>query len=231
MHIHLSLLLLLVVVVATALAFTATSLKPRQDDNARKEKMQNILATIGVDVDRDGAEAKFNQYITEQYSLTAEGEIDETTKAFDVDLNKELKKPVSAQRFPIFVANVDGTKYYVVPLRGAGLWNAIWGYISLEEDLNTVKGISLDHAGETPGLGAEITQGWFKERFEGEKIQDQSGEIVGVNVQKGYAGGNDKNDNAVDAISGATITGDGVTAMISERLQHYKPYFVKHSVQ
>lgn len=119
----------------------------------------------------------------------------------------------------------------MVPLRGAGLWNAIWGYISLEEDLNTVKGISLDHAGETPGLGAEITQGWFKERFEGEKIQDQSGEIVGVNVQKGYAGGNDKNDNAVDAISGATITGDGVTAMISERLQHYKPYFVKHSVQ
>lgn len=81
----------MVVVVATALAFTATSLKPRQDDNARKEKMQNILATIGVDVDRDGAEAKFNQYITEQYSLTAEGEIDETTKAFDVDLNKELK--------------------------------------------------------------------------------------------------------------------------------------------
>lgn len=63
----------MVVVVATALAFTATSLKPRQDDNARKEKMQNILATIGVDVDRDGAEAKFNQYITEQYSLTAEG--------------------------------------------------------------------------------------------------------------------------------------------------------------
>ena len=217
----------MVFIVAAALAIAATSLKPMQDSNVRKEKMQNILSTIGVEVERDGAEEKFNQYIKQQLSLKADGTVDESTNAFTIELNKELKKPVDQQRFPLYVAEVDGKPYYIVPMRGAGLWNAIWGYISLEDDLNTVKGISLDHAGETPGLGAEITQGWFKDRFKEEKIYNESGEIVGVKVQKGYGGGNNKDDNAVDAISGATITGDGVTNMIKERLSHYRPYFEK----
>ncbi len=75
------------------------------------------------------------------------------------------------------------------------------------------------------GLGGEITKAWFQQRFEDEKIFDSTGNLVGVSVVKGYGGGNDKEDNAVDAISGATITGDGVTDMISERLKHYLPYF------
>ncbi len=217
----------MVVVVAATLAFAATALKPMQDDNVRKEKMQNILNTIGIETDREGAQEKFDKYITQQLALKADGTVDEATDAFKIELNKELKKDVSEQRFPLFIADVDGKNYYIIPLRGAGLWNAIFGYIALEDDLNTVKGTVFDHVGETPGLGAEITQGWFQERFKDEKILDNSGKLVGITVQKGYTGGNDKDDNAIDAISGATITGDGVTDMILERLEHYLPYFKK----
>jgi Na+-transporting NADH:ubiquinone oxidoreductase subunit C len=106
------------------------------------------------------------------------------------------------------------------------LWDAIWGYIALDEDRNTIKGAVFDHKGETAGLGAEITQQWFMDRFVGEKIFNTSGDLVGISVSKTNNDPNDtdKDDHEVDAISGATITGDGVSDMIIERLQHYLPY-------
>ncbi|UZH55902.1 Na(+)-translocating NADH-quinone reductase subunit C [Salinimicrobium tongyeongense] len=216
--------IVMVVVVGVVLAFAATSLQPRQYENMRQEKMQNILATVGVETDRAGAEALFEQYIKEQLVLNNEGQEKEGVNAFDVDLAKELKKVDTEQNFPLYIAEVDGETYYIIPLRGAGLWNAIFGYISLKDDVNTIKGAVFDHLGETPGLGAEITQEWFRERFTDEKIFDENGELIGVSVVKGNSSSS-KDDNKVDAISGATITGDGVSDMISERLQHYLPYF------
>ena len=158
--------------------------------------------------------------------MTNSGSVDQEISAFEIKLNNELKKPVSEQRFPIYEADVEGEKYYIVPLRGAGLWNAIWGYIALEEDKNTIKGAVFDHVGETAGLGAEITQQWFQDRFLGEKVFDTKGNLVGINVSKTNNDPKDldKDDHEVDAISGATITGDGVTDMILERLTHYLPY-------
>jgi len=217
---------LMVLVVASALAFTASSLKDLQASNVRKEKMQNILATIGVETDREQAETLYNQYITGELSLTSGGDLDQEVNAFEINLNNELKKPVNEQRFPLYEASVEGEKYYIVPLRGAGLWNAIWGYIALEEDKNTIKGAVFDHVGETAGLGAEITQEWFQNRFMGEKVFDKDGNLVGINVSKTNNDPKDldKDDHEVDAISGATITGDGVTNMILERLNNYLPY-------
>ncbi len=217
--------IIMVVVVASVLAFTATSLQPTQRENQRQEKMQSILATIGIETDRAGAEELYDQYIVEELSLREDGSVDEEIDAFTVDLAKELKKPVEEQVFPLYMADVDGSKYYIVPLRGNGLWNAIFGYISLKDDVNTIKGATFDHLGETPGLGAEITKQWFKESFEEEKIFDENGNLVGVSVVKGDIDASDKDDNQVDAISGATITGDGVSNMISERLKRYLPYF------
>ena len=135
------------------------------------------------------------------------------------------------QRFPLYRASVDDESYYIVPLRGAGLWDAIWGYIALKEDKNTIKGAVFDHKGETAGLGAEITQQWFQDRFVDEKIFDTDGILVGISVSKtnNDPSDSDKEDHEIDAISGATITGDGVTDMIKERLQHYLPYFQKES--
>ena len=217
----------MVLVVASVLAFTASSLKDLQSENVRKEKMQNILSTIGIETDRDGAEKLFNNYITDQLALRNDGTIDETVDAFsDIKLAIELKKDIQTQRFPIYVASVDAATYYIVPLRGSGLWDAIWGYIALGEDRNTIKGAVFDHKGETAGLGAEITQQWFMNRFVGVKIFNSSGDLVGISVSKTNNDPNDtdKDVHEVDAISGATITGDGVSDMIIERLQHYLPY-------
>lgn len=213
---------LMVVFVGALLAFTATSLKPSQDENVRKEKMQNILASVGVNVDREVANAKFGEVIKEELSLNEDGSVNTEVKAFNVDLQQELAKPVTKQTYPLYVAEQEGKSFYIIPLRGAGLWDAIWGYVALDADMNTVKGAVFDHKGETPGLGAEITQKWFQDRFVGKKIRNESGKIVGVSVVKANATPND-----VDAISGATITSNGVSAMIAERLTHYQSYFDK----
>ena len=211
---------IMVTVVGALLAFTATSLKPAQDENVKKEKMQNILASVGVQVDREVAQAKFEEVIKEKLSLSEDGSIKESVNAFDVDLKEELAKPANAQTYPLYVAEQEGKKFYIIPLRGAGLWDAIWGYVALESDINTVEGAVFDHKGETPGLGAEITQKWFQDRFVGKKVRNDSGKIVGIQVVKANASPND-----VDAISGATITSNGVSEMIAERLTHYQSYF------
>ncbi len=223
----------MVLVVASVLAFTASSLKDLQAENVRKEKMQNILATIGIETDREGAEELFNNYIVEQLALRNDGTVDDAVDAFsDINLALEIKKDANNQRFPLYVAAVEETQYYIIPLRGAGLWNAIWGYIALNEDKNSIKGVVFDHQGETAGLGAEITQHWFMNRFVDEKIFDTSGSLVGINVSKTNNDPNDtdKDDHEVDAISGATITGDGVSDMILERLQHYLPYLKENAL-
>jgi Na+-transporting NADH:ubiquinone oxidoreductase subunit C len=219
---------LMVFVVASLLAYTSYSLKDLQNENVRKEKMQNILSTVGIQTDRDGAETLFNQYITEQLAIKSDGSIDNSVNVFkDVKLALELKKTPENQDFPLYVAEIDSEKFYIIPIRGNGLWNAIFGYISIKEDLNTIKGVVFDHVGETAGLGAEITQDWFIERFIDEKLFDAQSNLMGVTVSKtnNDPSNLDKNDHEVDAISGATITGDGVTDMIKERITHYVPYF------
>lgn len=217
----------MVIIVAVTLSFTATSLSPLQKENVRQEKMQNILSTIGIEVERAEAEELFNKYITQQIALNSNGEEKEDVNAFDVDLAKELSKPLDQQSFPMYIADYEGSEYFIAPLRGNGLWDAIWGYIALKDDANTVQGVVFDHKGETAGLGAEITTDWFQERFKDEKVFDENGNLVGVSVVKGYSGGNNKDDNKVDSISGATITSDGVSDMIANRLKNYLPFFKK----
>lgn len=221
--------IIMVVVVAGILAFLATSLKPEQDRNVRNEKMQNILGTVGVEVERDDAPAKYAEIVKEALVLTPNGEVIEGQDAFDLDIRREMKNKVENQKLALYIAEVDSKKYYIVPLRGKGLWDEIWGYVSLKDDINTIKGAVFDHKAETPGLGAEITQVWFRERFADEQIFAPDGEFRGVSVVKGYQGGNDKTDGQIDAISGATITGDGVADMFSERLEKYIPYFKKQT--
>ena len=218
---------IMVLIVAATLAATATSLQDIQADNVRKEKMQNILATIGITVERENAPEVYTKYIINELALVSDGSIDSTVDAFKLKLNMEIKKPIENQRFPLYLAEVDSSKFYIVPLRGVGLWDAIWGYVALEGDKNTIKGAVFDHKAETAGLGAEITQKWFQERFTGEKVFNSDGELVGINVSKTNNDPNnlDKEDHEVDAISGATITGDGVTDMIKERLQNYLSFF------
>ena len=150
--------------------------------------------------------------------------------AFNIDLAKELKKAPKDQFLPLFIGqDKSGVVKYIIPLRGKGLWGPIWGFISLEEDLNTVFGAVFDHKSETPGLGAEINQyEAFQKQFNDgknkKKILDGT-KVVSIKVIKGGAPKNDV--HGVDGISGGTITSDGVTDMLKERLSMYAPYFKK----
>ena len=220
----------MIVGIASILAFTSQTLKPMQDENVKNEKMQNILSTVGINVTREEAEKTYKEYITSDLALKIDDSVNESINPFsDLNLAKELKKDYEDLHFPLYIAEIDSEKYYIIELRGTGLWDAIWGYISLRSDFNTVNGVSFDHKGETAGLGAEITKDWFKESFVNETVFNTEGKLVGVTVLKGNNDPKnlDKDDHQVDAISGSTITGDGVTDMIIERLNNYLPYLKK----
>lgn len=209
----------MVVVVAAVLSFVATSLKPMQDKNVELEKMQNILSSIQVEVSRDEAAEVYQDYILEEL-VVSEGSLVQGVDAFNVDMAKEIRLENDERNAPLYVAEKDGKTYYVIPLRGAGLWGPIWGYLSLEEDLNTVYGAVFDHKAETPGLGAEIKYPIFTDQFKGKKILDDQGNFLGIDVRKGGS----TTDYEVDGISGGTITSDGVEVMILDCLKSYFPF-------
>jgi Na+-transporting NADH:ubiquinone oxidoreductase subunit C len=217
----------MVIVVAVLLSLAAMGLKSYQEQNVRAEKMQNILQSIGVQSDRDGAEKIFNQFIRERLTLNNQGDVVKGgIDPFDIDLKKEQDKLKTGdgdkQLFPLFVLSKENETYYVIPARGKGLWGPIWGYIALKGDMNTISGVSLDHKSETPGLGAEISTPVFQKQFVGKKIFDDSGEFTSVRVIKGGAAPSDL--HGVDAISGGTVTSNGVTEMLKRTLGNYLPY-------
>jgi Na+-transporting NADH:ubiquinone oxidoreductase subunit C len=144
-------------------------------------------------------------------------------KPENIDMAKEKKKPEADRILPFYVYSTDDGKYYIMSIRGNGLWDEIWGYVALEKDLSTIAGVSFDHKGETPGLGAEIKDNpAFPKQFKGEKIYDENGQYTSVKVVKGGA---DKNDiHGVDGLSGATVTADGVDEMLYRGLSYYEPY-------
>jgi Na+-transporting NADH:ubiquinone oxidoreductase subunit C len=226
----------MVVAVGSILAFLAAGLKEKISENKRLEKQQNILYAMGVNenddtsaifVSTDKVGAEWTNYIKKQI-IIQNSEISEDDNAYLIDIKKEktlAKDPSYSRRLPLFVGEKKGKKFYVAPIRGKGLWDAIWGYVALDENM-IVQGAYFDHKGETPGLGANIKERFFMDDFIGEHLM-QDGVFKGITVKKGNADprNDDKQDNEVDAIAGATITGDGVTAMIKSDLKLYVPYF------
>ena len=229
----------LVVIVGTLLAAVDSSLKDKIRVNKLLEKQQNILYAIGINANQgnsvsfiaaDKAEQEFKKYITKQIYIENNNVI-EDKDAYLIDVKKEkalAKDPDYSRKLPLFIAEKDEKKLYVAPIRGKGLWDAIWAYVSMDENM-TIQGIYFDHKAETPGLGANIKQRFFMDDFIGEALLDSNGNFKGVNVSKTNLDpkNNDKYDNEVDAIAGSTITGDGVTAMIRSDLSLYQSYFNK----
>lgn len=218
---------ILVVVVGALLAFAAEYLKPMQKENVRLEKMQNILASVKINVEATEAKENFDKYIVDQILLNKEGNVVEGSAIgpFDIDVVKQFKTEAPENRlYPLFVFEQDGKRKYIVPMAGKGLWGPIWGYVAFEGDMNTVYGSTFDHKTETPGLGAEINQDEFQDKFVGKSIFDESGKYVSVDVVKGgtdVSGDNHK----IDGISGGTITSKGVGEMMQRTLNVYVPYF------
>jgi Na+-transporting NADH:ubiquinone oxidoreductase subunit C len=220
--------IVLVIVVGALLAFFANFTKADRVKNDQVKAQIDILNAIGVEASRTNATEMFAKYIKEQKVIEGEN-VSDDAKAYLIDVKKELDnaKNGKTQRLPLFVAEKDGKSVYILPVRGNGLWDAIWGYIALNDDLKTINGVYFDHKGETPGLGANITETFFTDDFKDESLYDTSGSFKGVEISKsnGDPNNTDKTDNQVDALSGATITGNGVGAMINSGIRSYLPYF------
>ncbi|MAJ38466.1 MAG: Na(+)-translocating NADH-quinone reductase subunit C [Flavobacteriaceae bacterium] len=225
----------MVAVVGSLLALMATGLKSKIKENERFEKQQNILYAMGVNRNQDDSsvnfipttevESIFKNTIEGQYVLTG-GEIKAQEEAYLIDLKKEITKIKKGDKssLPLFIGSNDNQKYYIIPMYGKGLWDAIWGYMAVDEQM-IIKGVYFDHKAETPGLGANIKLRYFMDDFIGESIAP-NGKFGGVSVVKGNNDplNEDKSDAEVDALAGATITGNGVSDMIKESVKLYQPF-------
>lgn len=216
------------VITAIVLAVAAEGLKPAQEANIALDKKSNILRAVRLAyTERAQIEDTYSKSIQE-IVLDATGKPLSGITTKEIDLKEEIAKVPQQRRLPLYVfTEKDGKKYYIVPLRGVGLWGPIWGYISLQEDFNTVYGSFFDHKSETPGLGAEIAELPFQTQFQGKKIMSDEGQFVSVNVVKKTDKVSYGNEHRVDAISGGTITSRGTNDMIKNCTAPYLAYFEK----
>lgn len=187
----------MVVIVAFLLAFVASALKPMQDANVARDKKNQILTSLNV----TGLKG------------------DAIDKKYAEVITEELQE----QGGTVYVATVNGATKYVLPVKGRGLWGGLWGYISVDEDKQHVYGTYFDHESETAGLGARIKERWFQEQFNGKPIFDETGEVVLTVVKKGQS----KVETEIDGVTGATLTSNGVGAMVTEGLKQYKEFLNK----
>jgi len=214
----------MVVIVAFLLAFVSSSLKDTQEQNVELDKKKQILAALNVSTQGQDAAALYSQYIKEDAILDAKGEMVNSNGGFYVDVVYEYSIPLSERKLPMYIAQVEGQTKYIFPLQGSGLWGPIWGYVALNEDKNTIYGTYFSHAGETPGLGAEIVSRSFQQHFIGKHIM-QNGQLVSVAVVK--PGKAVQGQDYVDGISGGTITSVAVEKMLKDGLEQYNAYLTE----
>lgn len=205
----------MVVLVAVVLAFTSQSLRTFQQKNADNDKRQQILRSINVSVPANEAEAKYNELIKESFLVNENGE--------KVEGDAFTATP---EQHPVFVASVDGQNKYIMALSGAGLWGPLWGYLSVDNDKNTIFGTDFSHQGETPGLGAEIAKPAFSNEFKGKKLF-VNGEFKSVAIVK--PGKSVAGQDYVDGISGGTITSQGVDHMLFNSLNGYVKFLTSQN--
>ncbi|MBQ2025238.1 MAG: NADH:ubiquinone reductase (Na(+)-transporting) subunit C [Paludibacteraceae bacterium] len=211
----------MVVIVAFLLAFVSSSLKDKQNENVELDKKKQILSALNVDIKGADVAQLYSEIVMAEPLLDYQtGAVKAETGAFDIDSKFENAKPLAERNLPLFVCQIDSATKYVLPVYGAGLWGPIWGYVALDADKSTIFGVYFSHAGETPGLGAEITSAAFKQQFtETPKHITRNGEFTSVAIVK--PGKVAEDVDYVNGISGGTITSQGVDAMLKDGLGQY----------
>ena len=197
----------MVVIVAFLLAFVSSTLKARQDVNVALDKKKQILAALNIrDLSDSEAEAKYSEVVLDN---------DNNKQAFQLNSGD-----YKAGNYKVYECQVGGEKKYVVPVYGMGLWGAIWGYVAVNADGNTVYGAYFNHDSETAGLGAEIkdSKAW-QDKFIGKKIYSADG-TPALKVVKSSELKNPVSE--VDGITGATLTSNGVSDMLQDGFKKYK---------
>ncbi len=222
---------IMTIVLGGMLSFAAEVLKPFQKKQIELDTKKQILGAVMQLNEQDDVLAIYDDKI-QSIVVTYNGDVveqDDSGKpliAEKVNIEKNFKLDPKERLFPVFKYNEGDKTTYILPIFGNGLWNNIWGYVALGDDFNTIKGIALDHRGETPGLGARITEKEVQERYKSKKVYNSSQELVGVSMVKGEGKG-PHDDHHIDGMAGATITGNGVNEMILNYLGYYENYFKK----
>ena len=201
------------IILGFLLSFTAASLKDKQDFNIEIDIKKNILSSLNIPADQSE--------ILSQSDIQKLYDKEITTLKID---NNGMKADDGA--LSVYIA-MDGVKPtgYSIPISGKGLWSTIYGYIALEPDGKTVKGITFYKHGETPGLGGELEKEWFTSNYKGKHIYNDDGELVSIEIVKGQVNPNNINAiHQVDGISGSTLTSRGMNNFIANDLNTYKPF-------
>lgn len=204
----------MVIIVAFLLAFVSSSLKERQDKNVELDKMKQILTSLNI-TDVEDAEKTYNQYIKSDLIIDLNGNTISENGGFDLGAEDD--------RLAVFVCDVNGATKYILPLYGKGMWDAISGYLCLNDDKQTIYGAFFSHKGETPGLGAEIATTNFQGRFPGKRAMS-NGEVKLKVVKNGKV---QDASCEVDGISGGTVTSGCVSNMLQDYLTKYKSFLTK----
>ena len=213
----------LIIIVALALALASQGLRSRQAKNEQIAKKRDILKSINIGSSSENAESIYDKIIGSAcYIIDYDGnKID--GEPLSLNLAKELNKPEAERLYPVYEANMEnGELKYIIQTRGAGLWGPIWGYISLNEDKNTIFGAYFGHKSETPGLGSEINQPPFQKQFQGKQLFDNEGILVSIIINKGNTPKTALHE--VDGISGGTITSKAVEAMLMDCFKGYEKF-------
>jgi len=226
--------IVMVVIVGALLAGVSSALSDQISENKKLEKKQNILYAMGVSHNESAlgegkvaflttneANAEFDKYVKAQYLINPADNSAKEVKGAEDLINFNGHR----DGLPLYVGEKDGKTLYIIPVNGRGLWDAIWGYIAVDKDL-IVQGVFFDHKGETAGLGANIKERFFMDDFIGEHLLDAAGNFQSIQISKsnGDPENTRKEDGKVDAIAGATLTGNGVAEMIQHGLSPYVSY-------
>lgn len=229
----------MVILAAVLLAGANILLKPAQEENASIDKMEQILRALGKTAPKAEVISTYKELIKQELLVNAEGQVVKTfegdqvgsSEAFNANTELDYKLIAKGEKrdLPVFVAEVDGKKLYVFPLNGAGLWNKIWGYLAVDAaDHSTIEGADFGNAGETPGLGAEISTPRFANQFKGKQLF-REGTFTGIAVVK--AGQKSDTQDYVDGISGGTLTSNGVHDMLAASLAPFQQFLLTYNAQ
>lgn len=232
---------ILTVVLGLLLSGTSQVLGPIQQRAQELDTQKQILGAVldASEISAMKGEEVQQFYLNRISSKVVDIEGNEVTQDADgnpivaekVNVGKNYKLAPEKRLYPIFIYHAEGNpeavESYILPVYGAGLWDEIWGYLALQTDFNTIEGVTFAHLGETPGLGARITQNSVQERYQGKQIFDESGNLQSVVMQKGEGRDYDNEPHKVDGLSGATITANGVNIMLKNYLSHYNAFIEK----
>ena len=212
---------IIVVIVAFLLAFVFQALRPMQDANVALDKKKQILNSLNIrDLNDAQADAKYNEVIVADRVIDEKGKVllPGTTGGENAGFKLE-SKDYKEGKLALYICRVNGETKYVIPVYGMGLWGPISGYIALNADKSTVYGVYFNHESETAGLGAEIkdNKAW-QERFQGKKLfKNGDDKAIALSVEKKV----EDPTTQVDAVTGATLTSNGVRDMLHEALGKY----------